>query len=368
MTNATAFSTHITVTAGELPQLIRDASLAKRPLMIHGSPGLGKSAQAYQAAEDLRDVFGLERVVELGDTTNALTDFGYFDIRLTSFGPEEYGLPSLDVERGVQVRNPVDWFPSTDRTDLPDRGILIFEEAVSVGPAMQATMYQITHERRLGNKRMKPGWQVVLTGNLLTDGGQVFKMLTPLANRLIHVYVVSSVDGWTKHAIDHNFEPVLIAFIRFRPELLNTFATHVEKKAKDHAFATERSWECVQDLIRVNPNIHPAMLSGSVGNGPATEFNAFREIWQSMPNIDGILMDPANAPVPTDTAVRYAVCTALASRATGQNFDLICQYIERMPTTYTIMTIKDCAQRKKGEITSTRAFIKCASQYGEYLS
>ena len=371
MTNATAFSTQIQVTVGELPQLIKDAAIAGRSLMIHGSPGLGKSAACWDAATGLAMSHGHRSVAMLSDIpklTNPEEHFGLFDVRLSQCDPVDFGLPYADVETGIQRRLSPDWFPSTDRNDIPDHGILLLEEVVSATPAVQAAAYQLTFDKRNGDKEMKPGWSIVLTGNLMTDGGVVNKMPTPLANRLLHVYVVSSNDGWTQWAIDHDIEPVLIAFLRFRPELLNTFAKHVEKRSKDHAFATERSWHAVHDLIRANATVHPALIAGAVGNGPAVEFNAFREIWQSMPNIDGILMDPSGAPVPEDTAVRYAVCTALASRATGANFDLICQYIERLPTTYTIMTIKDCAQRKKGEITSTRAFIKCAAQYGEYLS
>ena len=360
-----SINTKVSVTVSELPQLIQTAALAGRSLMIHGSPGLGKSFATHEAAKQMAHG---KRVVQLGECTNPDEQFGLFDVRLSQCDPVDVGgLPYADKELGVQRRLVSDWFPSTERTDIPDHGMLLLEEVVSAPPAVQAAAYQLTLDRRIGDKRMKDGWCVVLTGNLMTDGGVVHKMPTPLANRLIHVYVRSDNDSWTQWAIDNDIEPVLIGFIRFRPELLNTFEQHVEKKSKDHAFATERAWHAVNDLLKADPGAHPALLAGTVGNGPATEFAAFRDIWQKMPSIDGILMSPGSTAVPEDTAVRYAVCTALGSRVTGDNFDLIVEYVERMPAEFTMMTIKDCINRKGGEISCTKAFVQVTTKYADYL-
>ena len=362
---ANAVDTKVTVTVSELPELIKTAAAAGRSLMIHGSPGLGKSAAAHEAAVQMGKG---KRVVQLGECSDPANEFGLFDVRLSQCDPVDVGgLPYADKELNIQRRLVADWFPSTDRKDIPEYGMLLLEEVVSAPPAVQAAAYQLTLDRRIGDKKMKPGWCVVLTGNLMTDGGVVHKMPTPLANRLIHVYVRSDNDGWMKWAVDHNIENVLIGFLRFRQDLLNTFEKHVEKKSKDHAFATERAWHAVDDILKANPNAHPALLAGTVGNGPATEFAAFREIWQSMPNIDGILMDPANAPLPEDTNVRYAVCTALAARATGDNFDLIAEYVDRLPPEFAVMTFKDCVNRKGGEITCTKAYAHMAVKYADYF-
>lgn len=364
MSKANAVDTRITVTAGELPALIVTAAKAGRSLMIHGSPGLGKSAATHEGARVLAKG---KDVVLLGQSKHPENEYGLFDVRLSQCDPVDFGLPYADKERGIQRRLVPDWFPAEDRDDIPEHGMLLLEEVVSATQAVQAAAYQLTLDRRSGDKAMKPGWCVVLTGNLMTDGGVVHKMPTPLANRLIHVYVRSDNDGWTEWAIKHQIEDVLVGFLRFRPELLNTFNKHVESKSKDHAFATERSWEAVNDLIVADPNVHPAMLAGSVGNGPATEFAAFRRVWASMPSIDGILMDPEGAPVPEKADVRYAVCTALASRATRDNFDVIAQYIARLPDEFAIMMVKDVVTRKKSEITSTTTYLKLAVKYQDYL-
>ena len=359
------------VTASQLPSIIATSVAAGRPLMIHGSPGLGKSAASQQAASDIGASLGCPRVLMLSDIGHEepTESFGLFDVRLSQCDPVDIGgLPVADHERGVQGRLVPDWFPSTDRTDIPDHGILLLEEVVSAPPAVQAAAYQLTHDRRIGNKVMKEGWSVVLTGNLLSDGGVVHKMPTPLANRLIHVYVRSDVDSWCQWALTHDIEPVVVGFIRFRPDLLNTFEEYVSKKQKGHAFATERSWEAASDLVKVSdPDTLSMLLAGTIGAGPATEFNMFRKVWQEMPSIDGILMDPANAPVPEKASTRYAVCAALAGRASRDNFSTILQYAERLPKEFMMMTVRD-STRRAPETMSTAAFNKFATQHHELLS
>lgn len=360
------------LTAEQLPDAINLAIYASRPLMIHGSPGLGKSDAAAQAARDQADKRGLTQVAMLSDVAH-LTDpkgaYGLFDVRLSQCDPVDVGgLPVADHERGTQGRLVPDWFPSTERADLPDYGILLLEEVVSAPPAVQAAAYQLTHDRRIGDKVMKEGWTVVLTGNLLSDGGVVHKMPTPLANRLMHVYVRSDVDSWCRWALTHNIAPEIVGFIRFRPDLLNNFEQHVKNKQTGHAFATERSWAMTSDLVGdgANSAVVAAMVAGTIGAGPAMEFSAFRKVWKEMPNIDQIMMDPNGAPVPDRGATAYAVSAALAGRAKPDNFSTILIYAERMPREFMMMIVKDSARRNRA-VMSTSAFVKFSSVHSDLI-
>jgi hypothetical protein len=356
------------ITTEQLPEAINRAIRAGRPLMIHGSPGTGKSAGVLHAAHDQAEMRGLPRVVQLGESTKPEEEYGYFDIRLTNMGPEEFGLPSADLERGIQTRLPVDWYPSTDRDDLPEFGLLVFEEMASVGPAMQAAVYQATHDKRLGDKKMKPGWSIVLTGNLLSDGGVVHKMATPLANRIVHVYATTDVDSWCRWALTHNIGPEIMGFIRFRPDLLNTFEQHVKNKQTGHAFATERSWEMVSDLTidGDSSKVLSSMIAGTIGAGPAIDFATFRKTWKDMPNIDQIMMDPHGSPIPERGATAYAVSAALANRAKPDNFSTILIYAERMPREFMMLIVKDSARRNR-EVMSTAAFVKFSSVHSDLI-
>lgn len=352
---------------------------AREPQMLRGAPGIGKSAGALEAAERIAAQLGLKGGVwQWGDAiADGLTIkdyFGLIDVRLSQCDPVDVGgLPYGDKATGTQGRLCPSWFAHTGRADMPDFGILLLEEVVSAPQSVQAAAYQLTNDRRINDKVLKEGWSMVLTGNRMTDGGVVFKMPTPLANRLTHHEIVSDVAAWRGWAIDVGVDTSLVAFISLRPDLLNTFEQHVKEKRQGDAFATERSWAKVDKYLAVcsSEQTLMQMTAGCVGEGPAAEFIGFRQVWQSMPNIDGILLDPKGAPLPEDAATQYAVVTALAARATVDNFDHVVEYLDRFiamgRAELAVLGIKDSIRRTKPLMT-TVAFSRWATANASLLS
>ena len=325
----------------QLSPIVTALYLAKRTGMVWGAPGIGKSDSFRAAAAVLRDMLGLTGPVlerhqirqyreQGGDMSQA---FGLFDLRLSQTDPVEVGgLPREDKTNGTMSKLPPSWFPHTGRHDLPNHGILLLEELPSAPLSVQTAAYQITLDGVIDDFKMKSGWACFAAGNRLTDGGQYFKMPNALANRLCHIDVESDVDSWTDWAIDHGVDNSLIAFIRFRPDLLNTYEEHVKNKNKGFAFATERSWHAFNDFLQKNPQADDATVYavglGMVGPS-ATEYVAFRKVWFKMPSIDSILIDPSTAVVPEDAATQYAVMTALAARTSYDNAPNCFAYVDR---------------------------------------
>ena len=71
-------------------------------------------------------------------------------------------------------------------------------------------------------------------------------------------------------------------------------------------------------------------MEGQVGKKAAADFRAYITVIARMPDIDGIIADPKNAPLPTDPAIRHAVCSALARRMTDKNAASITTYAGRI--------------------------------------
>ncbi len=84
--------------------------------------------------------------------------------------------------------------------------------------------------------------------------------------------------------------------------------------------------------------------------------------WERMPNIDAILMDPHNAPVPSEPDVLFSVSAALAARAEKGSFGQIVEYVQRLPDEFATMAVKD-ALRRKPDLQGTRAFNVFAVKY-----
>lgn len=354
----------------QVAQAIAIAHKVRRPIFMWGQPGIGKSDVVAQAGAVLA---AGKPVIQYHDLATVEFEpnnaFGIHDVRLSQCEPVDIrGLPVPDTDAGCTRWLPPDWLPHTGRTDIAEEGILFLDEANAAPASVQAAAYQLVLDRRIGNFSMKPGWSIVLAGNRLTDGGVTFKMPKPLANRLIHLNIECDVEEWVAWAIDNGLLLELIAFIRLRPDLLNTFEEHVKKKLEGEAYATPRSWHMAANLVATKPpfDILMDMLNGTVGNGPAAEFAGFMQVWHNMPNIDGILLDPHGAPVPDDAATMFAVSAALASRAVPDNMDAICAYLERVPPEFGVLTIKD-TQRRNPKCMMTKAFVQWANKNAALL-
>lgn len=347
---------------------------ANRTGMFWGAPGIGKSASFLAAAKAIAEQMGLTGpVLQRHEVAGFIKEhgrdalrqcFGLFDLRLSQMDPVEVGgLPRENKDNGTMDKLPPSWFAHTLREDLPDFGILLLEELPSAPLSIQTTAYQITLDHVIGDFKLKEGWATFAAGNRLSDGGQYFKMPNALANRLCHIDVESDLNSWVDWAIDNGIEHSLIAFLRFRPELLNTFERHVKDKVKGFAFATERQWHAVDDFLKQNQNasneVSHAILSGLVGGGPAAEYIGFRQVWHNMPSIDSILIDPTSAIVPEDAATQYAVMTALAARAAYDNAAQCFTYVDRFVAAgraeLGMLFVRDMQRRQKIAADAARA-------------
>jgi hypothetical protein len=83
-----------------------------------------------------------------------------------------------------------------------------------------------------------------------------------------------------------------------------------------------------------------------VGTGAAAEFSGFLRIFRELPNIDAILLSPFQEPVPENAAAQYAVPSALAHCASDTNFDRISLYLNRLPTEFRMLSVRDSTLRE----------------------
>lgn len=318
------------VTPSVAKSVLRTCIAAQRPVFLWGPPGIGKSNIVAQIAGELE--------IECRDVRMVLLD--PVDLR---------GLPS--VRDGITSWNTPDFLPTSGK------GVLFLDELNRAPMLVQNAGFQLILDRKLGDYTLPSGWAVVGAGNREQDGGGVSRMSSALANRFVHIEVTTDLGDWSTWASANQVEPVVIAFLRFRPNLLHEF----DRDA--HAFPTPRSWSFVSDIVRARPNrdAEYALIEGSVGHGAAVEFTAFVDLWRKLPNIDAILLDPEHSPVPDahDVGTMYAISAALGSRADAQNFERVLKYLGRIPTEYAVYSVRDAVNRDQS-LTSTSAFVDWA--------
>jgi hypothetical protein len=316
--------------ASAISTALRTLVAARQPVFIWGGPGIGKSAVVRQLAEDL--------AVPLQDVRALLLD--PVDLR---------GLPFLGTDGRSKWATP---------EFLPQDGAgILFLDELNAAPAMvQAGCYQLVLDRKLGEYTLPKDWAIVAAGNRDSDRAVTTRMPTPLRNRFVHLEFEVDLQEWSEWSIQAGIRPEVIAFLRFRQELLSAF----DRDA--NAFPSPRSWEFVSRILDAAPDqaVEHELFAGAVGAGAATEFSAFLKTFRELPNIDAILLNPLKEPVPENAAAQYAVASALAHCATDANFDRICAYLGRMPTEFSVLCVRDASLRQPA-VQHTPAFTKWAT-------
>lgn len=326
--------------AATLQSTLKSLFPIQRTVCIEGMPGGGKTTIVQEVAQSLGVPY-----IERHMPTMLVEDFGVLYPNGDG-GSLEYKLP--------------DWFPVKGKA--PDKGILCFDDRNQASADLQKVLANICQARTLHGHELPDGWMVVSTGNRQSDRAGANRVLSHLRNRETVVELETHLDDWTSWAIEHDVKPEVISFIRFRPNLLHDFDAQRDQNA------TPRSWvEGVSDVLGVvSPDAEYECFKGAVGEGAAAEFVGFTRIFRKLPNPDAILMNPTTANVPTDPATLYALSGALAERATEANLERVCQYVERMPPEFSVLSISYAA-RKNPDLANTQAFTNWCVKHQDVL-
>lgn len=281
---------------------------------LWGPPGIGKSSIVHQFAKK--------------------NGFKMIDMRLVQKEPTEIR-GCLYIDNG-QAK----WAISED---LPreDEYTIIFLDELNLAPKItQKAAYQLILDRRLGTYELPSKVFLVAAGNRETDGCSVEKMTSALCNRFMHILNIEpNLEEWIlNYAIPNNLEHLVVSFLKWKPSLFYKF----DKNAK--AFPTPRSWESVSTIMKLEPPHHLLLpqVAGLVGEGEAGEFEAYHRLYMECPQPDEIIANPGKAKIPEKADALYAVVTALAYKATHENFKHIKTYYDRLPNQeYAVSGCKD---------------------------
>jgi hypothetical protein len=302
-------------TKGMIPRLmvktLEAAIKANHPIMIVGSPGIGKSDIVEQAAKAAgADLFVEHPVVS--DPTDPKGMPAVVD-------GEAVFLPFGNIKKLTTATRPTVCF-------LDDLG--------QAPPAVQAGYMQLLLARRVNDHKVSNSVTFIAATNDRTHGAGVSGILEPVKGRFASIlHLETDTDDWTRWAINHQMPSVLTSFIRFRPEQLNAF--EVTKDMTNSP--TPRTVASVGKMLNAGypKEAYFQLFSGACGEGWATEFKAFAEIHENLPDPDAVLADPESFPINLKKPnVVYALTGAIASRANERTFDAIVKFLDRLPAEF----------------------------------
>lgn len=363
----------------KIPQLI---VLIKRCLaaglvpMIHGSPGIGKSSVGHFIADTARLKVIDERIAQ-SDPTDAK------------------GFPHIDTKSGKAGYIPFDTFP-LEGDPLPEiigpdgkgtgqfyNGWLLFLDEINGAEKLtQGAYYKIILDRMVGRRKLHPACFIIAAGNLVTDGAIVEPQSTALQSRMVHFEVESpaaDIKPWLEWAATHQIDHRITSYIGWKPDNLYAFkADH-----QDYTYACNRTWEFASKLLGVmtpddwlqetspsgailrESNVLVG-LAGCITLGVAREFVAFCRLEDQLPKMDEILLMPEVTRVPDEPSVQWMLTGALSHHMSQDNIARMIKYIQRLPSTFQVVTMKD-AKRRKPQIVKTPAYVSWISTQSDHL-
>jgi len=284
------------------------ADESQTSVLLTGAPGLGKTSIVAQAAAAARKPL----------VTFALPTCEAVDLR---------GLPTV-------VNGRTHW-----NSPMPHdgQGVILLDELSSAPPDVQVAAHHLVWAEKGSDMSLPSGWHVVMTGNRASDRTVYRAISGPLRNRLTIIGIEADISQFAVWAMGAKIRPEVIGFLRWRPELLTC-----KEIPADGAFPSPRSWHRASDLLSlsVSTNVERELLSGTVGEGPTSEFAAYLRTVRELPNIEAILAAPKKAEVPKSPSLLYALTTNLAQYTREYKVSAM-PYVTRMPAEFSLLYIRD---------------------------
>ena len=301
--------------ASELSKSIAALVSQKVPTFLWGAPGVGKSSIIKQIAQE--------------------KNIGFIDLRLALMDPTDLkGIPFYDKESHTALWAPPAFLPRDGA------GILFLDELNSAPPSVQSSAYQLILDRRVGEYELPDAWAIVAAGNRDGDRGVTYRMPAPLANRFVHFEMEVDVSDWRSWAFKNSIDERIIAYISYKNEHLFTF----DAKSSEKSFATPRSWEYVNNVLKsgVEASLLLEVLSGTVGKEVAVSFLSFTKVMHKLPDIEEILQR-GKGEYSEALDVLYALSSGLVSRVLADltRVDNLLKYTLELKSEFAVMIVQD---------------------------
>jgi hypothetical protein len=312
---------------GSVLEILKICIANNFPVLLTGSPGIGKTDLVLAAAKSLGAEIILSHPV-VSDQTDAK------------------GLPFVSEDKKSAV-----FLPFGDLSlalSATEKTVWCLDDLGQATPAVQASFMQLLLSRSINGHRLSDLVTFVACTNRRTDRAGVTGILEPVKSRFTTIIEVeANLEDWCSWALDSNIPAELVAFLRYRPDLLSAFKATADLTQSP----SPRTWANAAKFLNcgLSRELELDVLSGAVGQGTATEFLGFLQVYRHLPDLDGILANPKKATIPKNVDAKYATVTGLAYKATAQNFGAIVEYAKMLEIAksgeFAVLLLRDTVRR-----------------------
>lgn len=330
--------------------------LSRAVTYLEGPPGVGKSSCPVQAAAQM----GWDcRVLPPAPTIESIDLRGALKV-VNKADCAEFGLSEDSV--GTTVAFSPDFLPKTaDKIT-----IVVIDDVPTASPSVQAALFQLLLDRRLGSYIVPENVHFVLTGNRAEDKAGASRTLTALDSRVNRIALDVSYQDWLAWAVKTgDIAPEVVSFHRF------TGGVHLWKfDPKQKINPLPRTWEFLSNKVKVAKaqraagidipiELETEWYQGDVGVEAANLYVGFSRVFKDMPDPASCIKDPKNAKVPEDIGATLCLVTALSNIVTSDTLPNLMVYLARLKKEYEVLCLQDAINKHK-TLKETKTYVKWA--------
>lgn len=307
-----------TVTLKQAAQIILSTPMNR--YLLQGEPGIGKSSL-------------------LGFLTEALPthNAAYLDVPNMDLG--DIAMPVIDHDKKVTRYYPNARFRLHEGKPV----IIMLDEYTKGAEPVKNMLHPMleVHNPRLGDIPIDPTSVIFLTGNLSSDGvGDSLKAHS--RNRVIPLHVAKpDADQWLEWAMDHDIEPVVMAWVKQFPHALASYLDEGQTdnpyiynpKKMQSSFVSPRSLERASYIVRARGEIDQdsliAALSGAIGEAASRDMQAYIAYQDQLPTWESIIRSPKTTGVPDSAGACAVMVFGAIAKLDRNNITPFMEYVER---------------------------------------
>jgi hypothetical protein len=318
-----------------LKKLLRSAIPARMPVLIKGTPGIGKTEITEQVCDEL----GYRLITEIASTSDP-TDWKGLPAtggKYAEFKPFE------NLGEILEATEPTAWF---------------FDDVAQCPEAVQNSIMHLFQKRCIGKYRIPDCVSLLAASNDKGQDAGVRGMTTAFKSRFKSIVeLVPDVMAATDWLAAHGASAALVSYLRAVPDALSEFATGKGLTS----FPCPRTWFALSqwENLKLDADIEEDTFKGAVGEVRATGYLTWRSMTFNRINLDAILKAPDTAAIPTAPDQLYAIAAGLSRRADVANFASIGKYVQRLidakHAEFGVLCVNDATNRD-GKLRRTGTF------------